>query len=64
MNRLAIAAGCAGVILSLISAFEFVYAQEQLRRAAQIRVAACQMLPDRQLWDQFECSRAFEEAQR
>lgn len=59
-TRLAIALAL-GVLA--LSAFALGYAGSMLQRAARIRVAACQMLPDRKAWDDFECSQAFREAQ-
>lgn len=60
MDRLAII--CAVTIIAGVAMA--IYGEMEMHRAALVRVAACQMLPNRQLWDQFECSRAFEEAQQ
>lgn len=58
-NITTIAAG-----LSLFfSTLTAIYAHHEHVQAARIRIAACQMLPNRQLWDDFECTRAFKEAQ-
>lgn len=39
-------------------------ARNEYHKAVLQRVAACQMLPDHKLWDDFGCPKAFKEAQK
>lgn len=51
-------------MLFIVSLILIAYSRIEYLHAMQQRVAACQMLPDRKLWDDFGCSKAFKEAQR
>lgn len=59
-NQAILGIAALSLVLSTGSA---IYARLEHIEAARIRVAACQMLPDRKSWDDFECSKAFKAAQ-
>lgn len=58
MKELALAMLFIGSLITLA------LARVEYHKAVLERVAACQMLPDRKLWDDFGCRKAFKEAQR